>query len=99
MTIDPGSRNNFQQLLTRVPQVPLSDPSLPDGHTNFYRSDDVAAVAYFYLDRPENGLAPRRAGRRKASRAAPASAGAARSASQLTPRRLMPASARGRRGR
>ena len=36
--------------------MPLSDPSLPDGHTNFYRSDDVAAVAYFYLDRPENGL-------------------------------------------
>jgi len=56
VTIDPGSRNNFQQLLTRQPQVPLSDPSLPDGHTNFYRSDDVAAVAYFYLDRPENGL-------------------------------------------
>ncbi len=58
VTIDPGSRNNFQQLLTRRPQVPLSDPSLPDGHTNYYRSDDVAAVAYFYLDRPENGLPP-----------------------------------------
>ena len=58
VTIDPGSRNNFQQLLTRQPQVPLSDPSLPDGHTNFYRSDDVAAVAYFYLDRPVNGLPP-----------------------------------------
>jgi hypothetical protein len=56
VTIDPGSRNNFQQLLTRDPPVPLSDPSLPDGHVNFYRSDDVAAVAYFYLDRPENGL-------------------------------------------
>jgi hypothetical protein len=56
VTIDPGSRTNFQQLLTRQPQVPLSDPSLPDGHTNFYRSDDVAAVSYFYLDRPENGL-------------------------------------------
>jgi Protein of unknown function (DUF2961) len=56
VTIDPGSRTNFQQLLTRDPPVPLSDPSLPDGHTNFYRSDDVAAVAYFYLDRPENGL-------------------------------------------
>jgi hypothetical protein len=54
VTIDPGSRNNFQQLLTSGRQ--LSDPSLPDGHTNFYRSDDVAAVAYFYLDRPENGL-------------------------------------------
>lgn len=58
VTIDPGSRNNFQQLLTRQPQVPLSDPSLPNGHTNYYRSDDVAAVAYFYLDRPENGLPP-----------------------------------------
>ncbi|TMJ16654.1 MAG: DUF2961 domain-containing protein, partial [Alphaproteobacteria bacterium] len=56
VTIDPGSRVNFQQLLTRNPPVPLTDPSLPDGWTNFYRSDDVAAVAYFYLDRPENGL-------------------------------------------
>lgn len=56
ITIDPGSRTNFQQLLVRDPPVPLSDPSLPDGHTNYYRSDDVAAVAYFYLDRPENGL-------------------------------------------
>ncbi|HEX8527844.1 glycoside hydrolase family 172 protein [Allosphingosinicella sp.] len=58
VTIDPGSRTNFQQLLTRRPQVPLTDPSLPDGHTNFYRSDDVAAVAYFYLDRPVSGLPP-----------------------------------------
>ena len=58
MTIDPGSRTNFQQLLTRDPPVPLSNPSLPDGHTNFYRSDDVAAVAYFYLDRPEGVLPP-----------------------------------------
>lgn len=54
VTIDPGSRTNFQQLLSNP--KPLSDPSLPDGHTNYYRSDDVAAVAYFYLDRPENGL-------------------------------------------
>ncbi|HLL02485.1 MAG TPA: glycoside hydrolase family 172 protein [Myxococcaceae bacterium] len=58
VTIDPGSRNNFQQLLVKDPPVQLSDPSLPDGHTNFYRSDDVSAVAYFYLDRPENGLPP-----------------------------------------
>ena len=58
VTIDPGSRTNFQQLLTRDPQVPLTDPSLPDGHTKFYRSDDVAAVAYFYLDRPEGVLPP-----------------------------------------
>ena len=58
VTIDPGSRNNFQQLLAKDPPVPLSDPSLPDGHTNYYRSDDVAAVAYFYLDRPEAALPP-----------------------------------------
>ena len=56
VTIDPGSRNNFQQLLTSGKK--LSDPSLPDGHTNYYRSDDVAAVAYFYLDRPEGALPP-----------------------------------------
>ena len=34
----------------------LSDPSLPNGWTNFYRSDDVSATAYFYLDRPTNNL-------------------------------------------
>ena len=54
VTIDPGSRNNFQKLLESG--KPLSDPSLPDGHTNYYRSDDVAAVAYFYLDRPGQAL-------------------------------------------
>jgi hypothetical protein len=56
VTIDPGSRTNFQQLLTSGKQ--LADPALPDGHTNFYRSDDVAAVAYFYLDRPGGVLPP-----------------------------------------
>jgi hypothetical protein len=54
VTIDPGSRNNFQKLLESGKT--LSDPALPDGHTNYYRSDDVAAVAYFYLDRPERAL-------------------------------------------
>ncbi len=56
VTIDPGSRNNFQKLLESG--KPLSDPGLPDGHTNYYRSDDVAAVAYFYLDRPDAALPP-----------------------------------------
>ena len=56
VTIDPGSRNNFQKLLESGKE--LSDPSLPDGHTNYYRSDDVAAVAYFYLDRPGGVLPP-----------------------------------------
>jgi hypothetical protein len=56
VTLDPGSRNNFQKLLETGKR--LDDPSLPDGHTNYYRSDDVAAVAYFYLDRPAGTLPP-----------------------------------------
>ena len=44
VTIDPGSRNNFQKLLESGKK--LADPSLPDGHTNYYRSDDVAAVVF-----------------------------------------------------
>jgi hypothetical protein len=30
--------------------------ALPDDWTNFYREDDVSAVAFFYLNRPENNL-------------------------------------------
>ncbi|MEN8228381.1 MAG: glycoside hydrolase family 172 protein [Bacteroidota bacterium] len=36
--------------------IPIDDPGLIDGWTNFYRSDDVSATAYFYLDRPESNL-------------------------------------------
>jgi hypothetical protein len=36
--------------------VNLEDPSLPNAWTNFYRSDDLAATAYFYLDAPINNL-------------------------------------------
>ena len=36
--------------------VDLSDPKFPNSWTNFYRSDDLAATAYFYLDSPENDL-------------------------------------------
>ena len=32
------------------------DTTLPKGWTNFYRSDDVCATAYFYLNTPENNL-------------------------------------------
>ena len=43
-------------LLDRDPVPELTDPDLPDGWTNFYRSDDVSSTAYFYLDRPVSGL-------------------------------------------
>jgi len=34
----------------------LSNPALPDGWVNFYRIDDVASMAYFYLDKTSSGL-------------------------------------------
>jgi len=35
----------------------LEDEKFPDGvSTNFYRSDDVSATAYFYLDKPSSNL-------------------------------------------
>jgi hypothetical protein len=43
-------------LLEKDPVPELTDPDLPDGWTNFYRSDDVSSTAYFYLDRPTSGL-------------------------------------------
>jgi hypothetical protein len=56
VTIAPGNREAFVKLLEFDKPAPLDKQ--PDGWTNFYRSDDVSAVAYFYLDRPENGLPP-----------------------------------------
>ena len=37
--------------------VNLQDERLRDGWTNYYRSDDVSATAYFYLDKPSSNLA------------------------------------------
>lgn len=36
--------------------VNLEERSLPNAWTNFYRSDDLAATAYFYLDSPGSDL-------------------------------------------
>lgn len=36
--------------------VDLSDPDLPEGWVNFYRSDDVAAATYFYFEKPSSEL-------------------------------------------
>jgi hypothetical protein len=49
-----GGRDGFVKLLDK----PTALAGLPDGWTNFHRSDDVSAVTWFYLDRPENGLPP-----------------------------------------
>lgn len=46
-------------LLLRDPTthpVDLLAPDCPDGWVNFHRQDDWSCAAYFYLDRPDNGL-------------------------------------------
>lgn len=40
-----------------MPAIP-DIKSLPPGWVCFYRSDDLSAVAFFYLDSPEDGLPP-----------------------------------------
>jgi hypothetical protein len=71
VTVVSDTDGTFRRLLESDKPVPLGDSRLPDGWTNFYRSDDVAAVAYFYIDRPEAvtpplaGATERTAGLRK----------------------------------
>lgn len=54
VTIDSGE--GFIKLLEKQDYKDLNDPDLQKGWTNFYRSDDVSATAYFYLDRPFSEL-------------------------------------------
>ncbi len=50
-------KDNFVRFLDEVEPVDLEKHDSPmKGWCNYFRSDDVCAVAYFYLDRPENGL-------------------------------------------
>ncbi len=43
--------------LLEMPAPPsLESNTFPNGWVNFYRVDDYSATAYFYLDKPENGL-------------------------------------------
>jgi hypothetical protein len=46
----------FVKLMESDPPKSIEDPGVPAGWTNYYRRDDVSAVALFYLDKPENGL-------------------------------------------
>jgi len=50
VTIDTGGK--LLQLYKKGKIVKLDSAGLPDGWTNFYRSDDVSATAYFYSDSP-----------------------------------------------
>ena len=46
----------FNRLYTKGTTADLKDTTLGKGWTNFYRSDDVSATAYFYLDKASNDL-------------------------------------------
>ncbi len=51
-----GSDKGNVNLFEKNPVPRLDDKSLPEGWTNFYRSDDVSSTAYFYLDKTSSGL-------------------------------------------
>jgi hypothetical protein len=46
----------FIHIYKKESTVDLIDPDLPNAWTNFYRSDDVAATSYFYLNKNVNEL-------------------------------------------
>lgn len=46
----------FIHIYKKDSTVDLNDPKLPNAWTNFYRSDDLAATSYFYLNSPVNEL-------------------------------------------
>jgi hypothetical protein len=51
--------DTFVKLLEGEKPVDLETHDSPSGAwTNYFRQDDVCATAFFYLDRPENGLPP-----------------------------------------
>jgi hypothetical protein len=56
MPVTVAMEKGFVKLLEQNPVPQIGDASFPQGWTNFYRSDDVSATAYFYLDSPVNGL-------------------------------------------
>jgi hypothetical protein len=55
--IGTDSTRTYQgRLLAEHSGKKVSDKDFPNTGVNFYRSDDVSATAYFYLNKPENNL-------------------------------------------
>jgi len=51
-----GAVTKQGRLLDEENKYTFTDDNFPGTGGNFYRSDDVSATAYFYLDKPENNL-------------------------------------------
>jgi hypothetical protein len=54
--VSVAAEEKFYKLFEMSPAPDLMDPNFPQGWTNYYREDDVSSTAYFYLDKPVNGL-------------------------------------------
>ena len=52
------SNGRFIRIYERGIDHAMDQASLPEGWINYYRQDDVCAVAFFYLDAPVNTLPP-----------------------------------------
>jgi len=51
-----GRRSAHRRLLEEATSPNLEDSNSSPGSMNYYRSDDVSATAYFYLDKPASNL-------------------------------------------
>ncbi len=58
VSVDTGPE--FIRLFELAEPMDISSDKFPDGWVNFWRRDDFSATAYFYLDRPTNGLKARK---------------------------------------
>ena len=56
--ISADEDGRFMKLLERAPAVDLAKDVADSNWVNYYRRDDVSAVAFFYLDSPTDNLPP-----------------------------------------
>lgn len=56
--VTTGDAHGFNHIYNKQNPVKLDTTKGAKGWTNFYRSDDLSAVAYFYLDKPVSDLPP-----------------------------------------
>ena len=56
--VSVDSQGTLTRLYSPGAVAQANDPKVPDGWVNFYRSDDISATAYFYLDAPSSRLPP-----------------------------------------
>lgn len=54
ISVDTGPE--FIRIFERRDWLDVDMPEFPDGWVNFWRRDDFSSTAYFYLDKPTNGL-------------------------------------------